>query len=412
MRKEPRGTWRIRVGKKYLGSEVKSYTKVFSSEKEAVKFCRDLDKKQSGDRATAKKVDITPLQLAEAKMAFERVKNANLGTESLLKAVDMLVTKTEAQNTKTVEMVIDALRVEMDGKVLSPRHPRETEERLRRFFIDHLQDPIGTISYPMILELLKVRDADGALPSPQQKAKRLRYVKMLFNFAVEHQHLPANPIPKSRKNTTPRLSPVPLKPEDVASLLWVCSDQFPPSAPALAIKIFSGVRNPELFGLRWGDVDLVNNEFTVDEAFCKTKRRRAIEIHPTLKTWLEGFRGNATDTDLVFGRHTHVTDRSKVWYDLMRQIQKIGNVTLKQNALRHLFGSYHFALYRNENKTAAQMGNSAPIVKQYYRGVVRKPECTKFWRLTPARVESLCDNSPLPASAPSGVEDTDKYDHH
>jgi hypothetical protein len=31
---------------------------------------------------------------------------------------------------------------------------------------------------------------------------------------------------------------------------------------------------------------------------------------------------------------------------------------MSMNVLRHAFGSYHFALHRNENLTAAEMGNS------------------------------------------------------
>jgi len=54
------------------------------------------------------------------------------------------------------------------------------------------------------------------------------------------------------------------------------------------------------------------------------------------------------------------------------------------NALRHSFGSYHYAHHSNENQTAAEMGNSPAVIFRHYRALV-KPEATKaFWLLRPA----------------------------
>jgi hypothetical protein len=41
-----------------------------------------------------------------------------------------------------------------------------------------------------------------------------------------------------------------------------------------------------------------------------------------------------------------------------------------RNALRHSFGSYHYALHKNENLTAAEMGNSPSIVFRHYHAVI------------------------------------------
>ena len=53
------------------------------------------------------------------------------------------------------------------------------------------------------------------------------------------------------------------------------------------------------------------------------------------------------------------------------------------NALRHSFGSYHYAQYRDENRTAAEMGNSPAVVFRHYRALVKREAADAFWMLRP-----------------------------
>ena len=57
---------------------------------------------------------------------------------------------------------------------------------------------------------------------------------------------------------------------------------------------------------------------------------------------------------------------------------------MSMNILRHTFGSYHFALHRNENLTAAEMGNSPAMVFRHYRAVVTSKAAARFWNLLPS----------------------------
>ena len=54
-----------------------------------------------------------------------------------------------------------------------------------------------------------------------------------------------------------------------------------------------------------------------------------------------------------------------------------------QNGLRHSFASYHYAKYRNENETAALMGNSPQMVFAHYRELVRPAQAEAFFGLLP-----------------------------
>jgi hypothetical protein len=55
-----------------------------------------------------------------------------------------------------------------------------------------------------------------------------------------------------------------------------------------------------------------------------------------------------------------------------------------RNALRHSFGSYHYSLHKNENLTAAEMGNSPSMIFRHYRAVVTPLAAKAYWRLSPA----------------------------
>lgn len=64
-------------------------------------------------------------------------------------------------------------------------------------------------------------------------------------------------------------------------------------------------------------------------------------------------------------------------------------VELPINVLRHTFGSYHYALHRNENLTAAEMGNSPAVIFRHYRAVVKPDATAMFWNILPEAAENV-----------------------
>ncbi len=57
-----------------------------------------------------------------------------------------------------------------------------------------------------------------------------------------------------------------------------------------------------------------------------------------------------------------------------------------KNVLRHSFGSYHLAKYKNEGLTAAQMGNSPNVIVRHYREIVKPKDADRYWSLSPKTV--------------------------
>ncbi len=54
------------------------------------------------------------------------------------------------------------------------------------------------------------------------------------------------------------------------------------------------------------------------------------------------------------------------------------------NGLRHSFGSYFFAQSKNENLTAAEMGNSPAMVYRHYRELVKPSAVAQYWSIIPS----------------------------
>lgn len=66
----------------------------------------------------------------------------------------------------------------------------------------------------------------------------------------------------------------------------------------------------------------------------------------------------------------------------MRDATKIPS---RRNGLRHAFVTYHFAMYSNENLTAAEAGNSPQIIHQHYKGLATRKEAVQWFAVKPSR---------------------------
>jgi integrase len=124
----------------------------------------------------------------------------------------------------------------------------------------------------------------------------------------------------------------------------------------VAIQLFAGLRTSEVRSLDWSEVR--GKQIIVLASKAKTRQRRTVAIADNLATWLATER-KSSGLVAPAGREwrtgfTALTDAAKI-------------TPWPRNALRHSFGSYHYALHKNENLTAAEMGNSPQMIFQHYR---------------------------------------------
>jgi integrase len=145
------------------------------------------------------------------------------------------------------------------------------------------------------------------------------------------------------------------------SLCWTAPFSFFPFRPLF--DPFS-----EICALDWSEIDLKAKTIEVKAAKAKTRQRRIGTIQDNLLAWLEKpclLKGPvAPDVDVFGEKLKHLVKGRKPTDD------DPGRPAIVQewphNALRHSFGSYHYARFKNENLTAAEMGNSPGVVFKHY----------------------------------------------
>lgn len=392
--RKDRDRWVVRVGKKFsLGGPV--IRKFFSSQEKALAYIAELKKKTAGEHEAAKELGVSALEMAEVRVALARISPTPLS-----EVVDFWLERRPSAKAPTVEDAVKKLLELKRTEGCGDRHLKDMREKYDFYFDGMEKESIGNFDREKILGIMNSNDGRGNRPSASQRAKRRRYLNILFNDAVAQRWIKENPllgIKAPRKVSAEKVIFTPLQ---VARLLWTTQQIAPEMLPSLVLKCFSGVRNEELFKLTWRNI---GSSIIVEAGFSKTGRRRSITIFPPLKAWLLVCKRGKKD-ELVFSARPTRKDRPAAWYQEMRTVAHAAGIpNWPQNALRHLFGSYHLAWKKDEGLTAYEMGNSPGVVRSNYTDAVTEEDCKEFWRLLPAYVESLCDTEPLPDTAKKGV---------
>jgi integrase len=154
-----------------------------------------------------------------------------------------------------------------------------------------------------------------------------------------------------------------------------------PIQPLLAIGGLCGLRTAELLRLDWADVWRIHGHIEVGKEKAKTRQRRLVEVCPALAAWLEPFRS------FVSGRIWDNTE--SVFQKAALALAEQARIKRKDNALRHSFCTFHFALHANENLTAQQSGNSPAMIHQHYKGLATKAEAEKWFGVAPKHADNV-----------------------
>src|SRR5260370_2098970 len=142
----------------------------------------------------------------------------------------------------------------------------------------------------------------------------------------------------------------------------------------------AGLRRAEIERLDWeDDVRLDDLFIEVKASTSKTASRRLVPIQPNLAEWLAPYRtrrGRVCPQNL----RKHIDDdRDRV------QLR----ARWPQNGLRHSFGSYHLAHFRDAAKLALEMGNSPAMIFKHYREVVKPKDAELYSAIRPKRKRNI-----------------------
>ncbi len=366
--------WRVRLGKRFTGGAIiKRDFATLTDAREWIlgeareKRTRVPSPLQLKTESGASGFGLTPRQLSAAVAAQNRL--AEVGSKSdLLEVVEFFIRQTKPDGG--VRSLNDAIDDLLSAKARAGRKESYIKGLgwvLRKFADDFPGLSVHEISRD---------DFEGWLDEEDfSLASRRNYIRdcgILFNFAVGKKWLSVSPIDGVEKPEIEDREIVALTPRQASRLLLNAKNrpEFRSLLAPVAIQLFAGLRTSEVRALDWSEVR--DEEIIVLASKAKTRQRRAVSISANLASWLATVRKKKGPVAPVGGEW-------RIGFTALVEISRL--TPWPRNALRHSFGSYHYALHKNENLTAAEMGNSPEMIFKHYRAVVLGADEKRYWNL-------------------------------
>ena len=388
--------WRARLGKRFTGGHV--VKRDFSTLTDARNWIFGeaqekkanpgpvIDLKQSSGAAA---FSLTHSQISEAASCFRRLE----GLASLDEAVSYFLKHANPAGGKRT-------LAEVAQEFLKSRAAMGVRSRTLTQYESYLRTVGERFGPQSIHEVRRGEIEDWLSESEWSKRTRNNYVSTLstlFLFARDRDYCAENPaekVPRAILDDTP---PGILTVKEATALLDVTRERDSEMLAYIAIGLFAGLRRSELCALEWSEIDRKARTIEVKGVKAKTRQRRIVSISGTLSAWLavapKTPRPAPSRNEDVCGerlKNLYSEERDESGAILHEAIVS----PWPHNALRHSFGSYHYARHRDENQTAAEMGNSPAMVFRHYRAVVTPDAATKFWNLTPSTAANVVRFSP------------------
>lgn len=181
------------------------------------------------------------------------------------------------------------------------------------------------------IERVKQTLSEGRTPATVNRY--LASLKHLLRKAVDWGYLKANPAVGVRKLKEPPGRVRYLSPAEVAKLLEVAS---PALRPIVVVALHTGMRQSEIFGLRWQDVDLTHGTVTVRRG--KNNERRVIPMNATLLETMRALKKEAEGPYVFAGRFEgHRKAAAKTFGKAVTEAKL---TDFRFHDLRHTFASY------------------------------------------------------------------------
>ena len=175
-------------------------------------------------------------------------------------------------------------------------------------------------------------------------------------------------------------------PAEMRVILANISDEL---LPWTVLGGFAGLRVSEIHRLHWENVRLDAGFITLDKSLTKTKRRRVIPICDSLKAWVESIPKEKRTGPIYDLPYKTFEDRlHKGW---MKMVDEKGKLLVEKraNAFRHSFGTYRFAILKDEYKTSAEMGNSPNELRASYAELALPRDAEAWFSIMPNQAKSI-----------------------
>lgn len=168
----------------------------------------------------------------------------------------------------------------------------------------------------------------------------IKCVRWVFNYVLDRQLINRNPTPMLKFKIKSKIK-AGLNEDQILFLLRKAQEQSWPWYPHYSVAIFTGLRNGELYALKWPSVNLekrqilVNCSWSQKDGFKSTKsgNDRVVEIPNTLMPLLRELKLKSAESDFVLPRLNR-WDRGEQAYDLRLFLRAIGLHEVRFHDLR------------------------------------------------------------------------------
>ncbi|MEI8309655.1 MAG: hypothetical protein WCH98_02745 [Verrucomicrobiota bacterium] len=368
-------SFRVRLGKKFTNG--KAQTKDFT----VLGRARDWIDEQTRDRSALREIQLSPEQLSQAKMAFQR-----LGAIPLTDAVEFFF-KAGPGGRKATKLD-DALALYEDHH--KKAKSKEAYIKAQKISIALLRSTAGNLPIahytPKTLDAWFTKQRELRNWGDINTLNYVRDLKMFFRFCARQNFLAKNPLEDAvfdwvkplRKKLKASKNVVIYSIEESRKLLDAALSY--PDKDMLtwfAVCFFSGIRVEEMGRMTWECFRWDEKSISLDEqVVAKRGNPRHIALSESFKSWIR----KLPDYRKRTGRLVDPTN----WRNRLGDFHTAAGVPKKRNALRHTFASYHYVDCGDADKTRKMLGQKTEeVLFAHYVKLVTKKDAAAFWALRP-----------------------------
>jgi len=171
------------------------------------------------------------------------------------------------------------------------------------------------------IRTMKVESWLRQLPLAKSSCAKIRgLLSVVFNHACRHEFFDRNPIRLVRQGAKRRSAPTLLTPPEIKALINGLDLR---ERTLVLLVAFTGLRQSELFGLKWGDINVAQGTMNVTRSIvcgvvgpCKTESsQKPMPVQPIVLDGLAKWRESSRYTDFddwVFASRRH-RGRKPIW---------------------------------------------------------------------------------------------------
>jgi integrase/recombinase XerD len=295
--------------------------------------------------------------------------------------------------------LIESKRIRLKRGDLRERSFRDFDHRATKFAEAFEQTP----SYDLTIDDLR-EWLIGLEVTPRTTQNYLSIVSEILKYAVQKKYITASPIDELTDSDRKELCGSGLEDKEPSILSIKQSEKLLEAAKehkelgllgAVTIGLFCGIRVEEFKRLDWANVKDSESEpiITLSGSITKKRRIRHVDIPENALKWLS----LCKDRTGTVPENKHTNDYQKRFRKLL-QLAGFGHIDEKEvwksdwetNAMRHSFGSYHYALHGNPLETSRQLGHKASdqVLFDHYRALATKEQGEAFFSIVPPKSES------------------------